>query len=305
MIVIGSTALQQHGIDVTPNDLDLVGTYDEAVAFRKKFGATTFYPISNGRSIFMRNAEGKICEIEIAWEGSRAEKFINFLANNGYWSDVVSIENYPCFVPCLDVLYLLKMSHRYLKDSPHFLKTMRDIQMLRSLGASIDPEHQEFYEERMRDTYTYNLPKLDVSKGEFFDTAMTGVEQKYDHDTIHLAVKHFEKPAYEYFKPEDEQVMCSKDMFFACEEHIRLAAVVEESYVLALERSLVPYPNGKMPKEAFDLALMKVCTSITSGWFREYAWENYDKAQEMYSDDYVKWFEAGVKYGVVKLKENE
>jgi len=32
-----------------------------------------------------------------------------------------------------------------------------------------------------------------------------------------------------------------------------------------------------------------VCTSITSGWFREYAWENYDRVLDLYNslgDDY-------------------
>jgi hypothetical protein len=27
------------------------------------------------------------------------------------------------------------------------------------------------------------------------------------------------------------------------------------------------------------MALMKVCTSITSGWFRAFAWEHYDLVQ--------------------------
>ena len=43
------------------------------------------------------------------------------------------------------------------------------------------------------------------------------------------------------------------------------------------------------------MALMKVCTSITSGWFREYAWENYDKVLDLYNelgeDDYVQRFQ--------------
>lgn len=95
--------------------------------------------------------------------------------------------------------------------------------------------------------------------------------------------------------------MCDKGMFFDSAEIIRDLAVLEESYVLALERSLVPFPGGKTPKEAFDMALMKVCTSITSGWFREYAWEHYDAVQAMYNDNYVEKFQRGVINGTVKL----
>lgn len=35
----------------------------------------------------------------------------------------------------LVLLYTLKMSHEYLKDSPHFLKTMKDIQTMRKYNA--------------------------------------------------------------------------------------------------------------------------------------------------------------------------
>jgi len=304
VVVIGSEALKYYVDGIEPKDLDLVGTYDEAVGFRKAFKATTFYPINGGSTIFMKNGEGRICEFEIAWEGSRADKLIKFLMKDD-WA-MFSPESYEAWVPGMDVLYLLKMSHRFLKDSPHFLKTMRDIQMMRKLGCRIRPEHQAFYEERMRDTYTYKHPKLGVGKGEFFDGAMTGVEQKYDHDSLHEAVAIGDRPAYEYFKPCFSEVMCSKELFDASSDYVKLCAVAEESYVLALERSLIPYPNGKTPEEAFKMALMKVCTSITSGWFREWAWEHYDEvsafAADIWWDWYVEQFDIGVKDGTVKLK---
>lgn len=297
MVVIGSVALNYHVDGVKPNDLDLIGTYDEAVEFRKKFQATTFYPINGGKTIFMRSEHGDICEFEIAWPGSMAEKFIEFAETeyNGFLDYSAG-----WFVPDLDVLYMLKMSHRYLKDSPHFLKTMRDIHMLRELGAKIQPEHEEFYKQRMKDTYNYGHPKLNQSKEGFFDAETTGVEYTYDHDSIHEAVKYYTYPAYWYFKPKDSAVMVSKDLWDKCPEGVRLRAVLEESYVLALERSLIPFPGKKTPKEAFDMALMKVCTSITSGWFREYAWENYDNVQALYSDDYVAKFQQGLETCIVK-----
>jgi len=63
---------------------------------------------------------------------------------------------------------------------------------------------------------------------------------------------------------------------------------------------LIPFPGVLTPPQAFDMALMKVCTSITSGWFREFAWENYDAVQSMYSDRYVEKFQHGKLEGVVK-----
>ncbi len=83
-------------------------------------------------------------------------------------------------------------------------------------------------------------------------------------------------------------------------EAVRLAGVLEESYVLALERSQVPFKGKLAPKTSFMIALEKVCTSITSGWFREYAWENYNKVLALYDPNYVKKFWEAVDNEVVK-----
>lgn len=92
-------------------------------------------------------------------------------------------------------------------------------------------------------------------------------------------------------------------MFFAQPENIRLLGVLEESYVLAIERAIVPHNTP--PKKAFNIALSKVASSITSGWFREYAWENYDAVQALYSDDYVKRFQKAVENGIVRPYEDK
>lgn len=75
--------------------------------------------------------------------------------------------------------------------------------------------------------------------------------------------------------------------------------VIDNFEVLALERSQIPFKN-MAPKTSFLIALEKVCTSITSGWFREYAWENYDKVVSLYDPNYVKMFWNAVDKGVVK-----
>ena len=75
--------------------------------------------------------------------------------------------------------------------------------------------------------------------------------------------------------------------------------MLEETQVLALERSQVLFENVE-PKKSFDMALNKVCSSITSGWFREYAWENYKNVQKLYEADYVERFWKDVEIGLVK-----
>jgi hypothetical protein len=231
-------------------------------------------------------------EAEVAWPDSMAERLIKFVESQ---SDNIVMAN-GTLVPSLDVLYLLKMSHRYKKDSPHFKKTLDDIMFMRMLGAKIRPEHEEFFKQREKETYTNNLPKLNQSKEGFFrDDIYT-----YDHDSIHAAVAIGGRPAYLEFKPVDSEVMVSKAMWGELTEQIKLNAAYEEICVLALERSIIPFPGKKTYKEAFDLAHAKLASSISSGWFREFVWENYYTIQAMYSDEFVTKFEQGLATGVVK-----
>jgi hypothetical protein len=195
------------------------------------------------------------------------------------------------------VLYLMKQSHKYLKNSPHFEKTRQDIKYLNEyfrgpiawkgdLGAML--------KKREELTYNYKLPNLKQSKEGFFTDS---VPYKYDHDSIHEAVKHLHLPAYKHYVKDGEEVFCDKDKWDALPDIIKLYGVLEESYVLALERSIIPYDTDY--HKAFKMALEKVCTSITSGWFREFAYYNYDKVMEMYSDCFVDKFLSALNEGKI------
>jgi hypothetical protein len=243
--------------------------------------------------IHVRTKDGWNFEWEIAKAGNCAQELLDYF---DLGQD---------FAPT-HVLLALKLSHRYKRNSPHFLKTMRDIQFLRKQGVTLGTELEEWLPKRETETYTYAHPKLDVSKAAFFDG--DGVPYIYDHDSIHLAVamesrieygqpcpdgkvgcmvahgKRVMVPAYTKYIKTGAAVMTSKEKFFAVDEKTRLHGVYEESCVLALERSQIPFPDAS-PRKSFEYALMKVCTSITSGWFREYAWENYDKVLDIYEKE--------------------
>ncbi len=291
MLIVGSQALVNAGVDIgrTPKDLDVICTYDEYKSMIKGYGSNVkrHYPMSGTKNVIFLKT-GEIIECEISWPDSTAESLQAIVRETP--------------LSAIDINYTLKMSHRYLKDSSHFLKTMSDIHMLRKLGAKIPEELKEWFIQREKETYYYKHPKLNQNKGNFFDTE--GVTYKYDHDSIHEAVKLNTEPAYTYFKPAQSEVWCDKNMFFACSEDVRLAAVFEESAVLAIERSLVPFDWKAGEEWAFKKALEKVCTSITSGFFREYAWENYHNVLGLYNDlgnEYIsRKFESGLYYQTIK-----
>lgn len=323
MLLVGSTCLQRLRGDIgrQPADVDIIGTNDELSelikSIRKITGTQTpagqrvpkvyVEPLSATKTVILVGA--RPIEFEIVWPGFAAAE----LEKICYDAQQSKIYHYPFYghailQASLDVLYTLKMSHRYLKNSPHFLKTMRDIQMMRGCGAKIFD--QAWLKRREEETYTYKHPKLNVMKGDFFKG--DGIDYVYDHDDIHKSVAHlhdwtlqhsFSKnavPAYTLYMKDGAEVLCSKEKFFAAHEQVRLYGVLEEAYVLALERSQIPYRDKVTPRRSFEIAMMKVCTSITSGWFREYAWENYDHVMNLYRDDYVDRFWTAVNSGKVR-----
>ena len=175
---------------------------------------------------------------------------------------------------------------------------MVDYQVLKRAGCTVRPEYQEFFKLRQKETYNYAHPKLNQSKDGFF--ADDSIQYVYDHDTIHESVARGERPAYTYYIKDGEEVQCDKNKFFALDEQVRMNGVIEEAAVLAIERSLVPHPNVWTPQFAWKFALSKVCSSITSGWFRAYAYENALDILKQYPEGYWEKFQEDVKAGQVK-----
>lgn len=255
MLVIGSVALSKYIPGIRPKDVDVLCKPGQWARWPRGM------PEFNGRPL----------EVTVAAPGSTDEYLVN---------------TYEGIAP-FDVLYWLKMSHRFKKNSPHFLKTMRDIQLMRAVARSGMEFGKEptWFKQREIETYTAT-PKLNVSKSEFFDVEKTGVVQHYDHDWLHTVVARVVNgtttPSYTLYMKDGAAVACDINKFYSLPAITRLHGVIEESMVLALERSLIPSWINYKPEwdgeKVYKYALQKVCTSITGGWFREFAWENYDRA---------------------------
>lgn len=292
MLLIGSRALKKNTPDLLkrePKDLDFIGHYDEIQRFIKSStNKITSYP-DGPNKIIMKTKEN-IFELEIAWTGSSASLILNDPN-----SSVPNLWSCDCDIATNNTLYWLKKSHRFLKNSPHFIKTMDDLILLGQCKDVDTKNAPTWFKQRELEVYNYTHPKLNVSKDEFFKKEGYDV---YNHDTLHLAVKRLEIPAYEFFKA--GEVLCDRKLFEKADEHVRLLAVLEEAYVLALERSQIPFPGVWSLKKSFEHALMKICTSITSGFFRTYAYDNYYKVLGMYEDDYVVRFNKALEAGIVK-----
>lgn len=320
IVVVGSVAVQYQGVDFgrNPQDYDLLCTKAEFTELLSELIKSPLVKLAqlqfseNDNKAFAKFIfEGKIKVIEVSFvdvkgQLQESDKQIYDYCHERCKFSFIGIlgTRVQVVIAPLYIIHLMKVSHRFKKNSVHFDKTRKDIKNLEEYGVyypTFDADRcNDMLDLREKLTYTNSLPKLNTTKQEFFTDS---VPYKYDHDTIHEAVKHLDKPAYVYYIKDGEQVMCSEEKFFKAPEIVRLYGVLEESYVLALERAVIPFNTDR--DKAFKIALEKVCTSITSGWFREYAWDHYDEVMNLYHPSYVEKFTIALEAGKIKpFKEN-
>lgn len=307
MLIVGSYALKGEHYLRKPNDIDVICYKTDFPKIIKELQKNKHsireivFTASGAYAKADRDSERLIVEcsfldVQHTLQESDKEIYNYCLRINTRLATTIGV----CFIAPVSIVYLMKYSHRFKKDSPHFLKTRIDIRDLERDVPELseawhDLDWKAMLQRREQATYTNGLPKLNTSKKQFFTDS---VPYKYDHDTIHEAVKMLDKPAYQYYIKDGEQVLCDMVKFKAQPEIVKLYGVLEESYVLALERAIIPF--GTDPARAFDIALEKICTSITSGIFREYAWQNYFQVQEMYHESFIEKFKQALNNGTIK-----
>jgi hypothetical protein len=299
MLIIGSRALalrMPQALSRKPVDFDFICTREEYDNWINKnlhkVNPTKIYSISETKMIVEGDSN---CEFELITPGSSSE-----LLNNLVVEDKDSIDTIFGLVPSFDLLFTIKQSHRYLKNSPHVFKTLVDWHRMKFLGAKVRPEYEAFLKLREKETYNYKHPSLTDQTKESFFNAAHGVEYVYDHDSLHESVKHLAMPAYKYYAKDNDPIKSDKEKFFSCDPKIRLYGAIEESSVLALERAIIPNEDKWTLKAAWTFAFSKVITSITSGWFREWCWNNAYDIMKSYPSDYFDKFKDGLKSGIVK-----
>ena len=244
------------------------------------------------------------CEFEIITPGTSTELLVDLVEN-----DPETIDTPFGKVPSLDLLFTIKDSHKFKKfETPrgcaNFYKTAIDWHVMNKMGAKVRDEYKAFHALREKESCPAKLPKLNVSKMDFFDSDQNGVVQTYVHDDIHVAVALYDGvPAYTRYMKDGSEVLTDKKKFFEVPEHIRMAGVIEEAIVLSCERSLIAHPNVWTPEYAFRFALAKVCSTITGGYFRAYSHLHLFEALRDYPKDYWEKFQKAVADGKVRRIE--
>ena len=135
-------------------------------------------------------------------------------------------------------------------------------------------------------------PKLvGVTKEKFFDDK---VVKFVPHDDIHQMMAYKELPMYRYMQKDPNLVECSKELWDQFPIRDKIMAVLEECYVIALERHIIPQiftgEPGMGSQTALFWALKRVCTTLCSGWFRDFATNNYIDITSNFDYGYVDGF---------------
>ena len=300
---VGSKALSRFCPTISQIDTDIICDIESMERYIESIDkkVISHYPTNSGKKFITFFSDKSILETELIWPNSVIKEFTEIIEEDEN-SMIDNLKDIQLIFPSIDALYSLKMSHRYLKNSPHFIKTMRDIRSMRGLGANVSEKYKEWLVKREKETYHYKHPKLDsMSKDNFF--IKNDSFYQYDHDDIHCAIALDKTPAYRNYMVDDAEVQCDRNNFFDLPESTRINGVLEEALVLALERIQIPNNYSVDKDKSFLFALEKVCTSITSGWFREYAWEHYDDVvKEYYSlaTNYIDKFKIALNEGEVK-----
>ncbi len=206
-------------------------------------------------------------------------------------------------------LYALKRGS-IMFQKRFFDKHIADLHVLYNMLYEHDPYpgnliklHQKCTEERIG---KQKLPKLiGVTKDEFFDDKVV----KYrEHDIYHYCMAHKDRPMYSYMQEKEGLVECSKTLWNKFNQQEKIWTVLEEAYSIALEREIIPTEMGdKLGKshfEAFKWALYRICTTLCSGWFRDFAIDNYFAILNSYELDYVEKFHKNISKYEKELSSN-
>lgn len=298
-VLIGSRAEFNYFDIDSARDWDFIVRPNHVKSLLNSFGGKIVdqYPIdANHLVVKIRygNDIFSIIEIEMAYRGTSGAAILDLMESTG-------TENLYEVAP-LSLMYVIRESHRY-RDSIHFEKNMErlDTYIEKQYKSRVSAPLREILELRETETYTRAPIKLNVPKTKFFSN--DGVNYIYDHDTIHQAIAIGEVPAYTLIS--QSEVYSSKAKFDALPDSKKDLCVLEEAWVIALERGYLPYRKSKRQpryhtegfgfdgdymQALFKTAMQKICTTLTSGWFREYASLNYSrlvKTKRDYLDDFL------------------
>jgi hypothetical protein len=318
MIIIGSRAMAlqfNHIRRVTAKtDYDVImgnGEFPQWIEDNKSHIKSLIPRSANKYKAIVENVGKRVqYEIELGFEGTSSKWLLDHKDEVCYGTVTGFLsESFDALDP--DYLLLTKRSH--LIYPIHFEKNIEDYQFMKKRVTSYknlindNPLMKEYYTLRAneaKERFKQKTPKLNVTTEDFFSSKLP-VPTYFVHDHIHKIMAHDSVPMYTKMQPDPGSAWCSKDMFFNLSFREQIQCVQEEAYVIALERYIIPQfgDNCNDYRDCYKRAVKRICTTLTSGWFRDFAIENYDRVIAWYDGAYVEKFIKKFNEGEIKYKD--
>ena len=302
MLVVGSKALSQYyTLDRDIKDVDIICSRKDVedllpilrpTEIKEGPGYITFKGIQNKLGLFDKNN-------------------VEFLLDD----DSTSLKMYRQrdmgkIYASKEVLLSLKKSHIHFNVK--FDKHIQDYQLLlNDLKEDVLKDITKInFKETERRLGELKTPKLKNKTMKFFKQSEKFVKYYFVHDHIHEIMAHYDRPLYERLQRDGESAWCEKDLWNLLSYEDKCKCVLEEAYVIAMERKLIPMLFGDnvgmwTPETALKWSMKRICTNLCSGWFREFATNNYNNIFGYSSNDYFVKFLEAYKEGKIKKKEND
>jgi len=188
------------------------------------------------------------------------------------------------YIASMKGLSLIKRSHlhRDLSFEKHITHYWKYLEHQKQLYTKDDLEFLVTRKKMTIERFPQAQPNLNQSIDTFFDDA---VFKKYKHDYLHELFAYEDVPMYTKLQRDTSIAWCCQDLWYNLSYEQQLKCVAEEVYVIATERFMVPKEWEAQSKLAYMKAIQKVCTTLCSGWFRDFAIDNYPSIIALYDKD--------------------
>lgn len=308
MLIVGSKALT-FNFDM-PNrrvkDTDIIGTYAEYELLKSVLNPDTVK--ENDYTVSLHNITPSELYPDI--QTRNVEIFLSDRSNS--LNKYLDFDNAHTGVKHAspEVLFSLKKSHIHfpIKFEKHIPDYTFLFEHFNGIDKLSDITKLNFKETENR-LGKLRTPSLQKTVKSFFKQSDGLVKSYFVHDDMHLAVAHYDKPLYQKMQYDLTLARCEKVLWenFSFEEKCK--CVLEETMVISLERKILPMIFGSekyySSMDALRWALMRVSTTLCSGWFREFATNNYFKILEYANPEYVENFLGLFDKGKIKRIDRE
>lgn len=195
-----------------------------------------------------------------------------------------------CAVPSKEILFAIKASH--ITFPVNWYKNIEDYHFLKqnyfkNFDIKSDKNAFKIYVKRKQETKQRVDTKinLNVKNEEFFN--QYNINRLIDHDKLHEMVAVFGEPMHNKIRKDKDNAYCDESLWNQLAWVEQLSTVAEEAAVIALERVIIPRMHTGQHVDAdnaYRWALMRICTTLTSGWFRDFAIEHWPQLKVSQTD---------------------